>query len=226
MEIDYFETGLLFFCDDAKRTLWEIERFNVLTEESWKRKDSELQDDLSQRLKNIPEKHHDEYIASYGEDLHENQMLFPSIHRFSIIISIHSYLEDILNQLAKTLELSVENPTRYQSYKNKFRGKGSVVQCAYSYVKEVASLDLSAVSSDWIEIQKINKLRNQLVHEAGFLPSDESAELNEYVELNEHLSGKPGSKLVVHAGFIEHYLSSALSLINGLDEEINELMRR
>ncbi|KMV28371.1 hypothetical protein AB733_24140 [Photobacterium swingsii] len=188
MEIDFFESGLMTFCHDAKITFREIKRFHDLTESAWKQQDDDLQEFLSKELESIPEERHDDYISSYGQDLHENQTLFPNIHRFSIVISIHSYFEDTLNQLADILEKSVANAQKYKSFKSKF--KGATIACAKAYIEKVGELDLAFLEANWEQIRMVNRLRNQLVHEAGFLPRLSDHDINKYVSTNEFLSGR------------------------------------
>ncbi|MGF1794257.1 hypothetical protein L4D21_27230 [Photobacterium profundum] len=224
MEIDFFESGLMTFCHEAKITFWEIKRFHELTESAWKQQDDDLQACLLKRLERIPEVHHDDYISSYGQDLHENQTLFPNIHRFSIVISIHSYFEDTLNQLADLFEESVVNAQKYKSFKSKF--KGSTIASAKAYIEKVGKLDLACLDANWEQIKKVNRLRNQLVHEAGFLPKPSEHEINKYVIANDFLSGKPNSKVSIEPRFIDYYIELIVTFFDGLDEEVTTFMQK
>lgn len=227
MEIDFFESGLMMVCDDAKISFGEIGRFHELTEESWKQKDEELQYYISERLANVPKQHHDEFISDFGEDLHENQILFPSIHRASIVISISSYFEDYLNQIAEMFENSVPSSKKYKNFQRDFKQKrkGSTIACAKDYLTEVGKLDFTSIESIWKQIQQINQLRNQLVHEAGYLPNSSSHKLNQYVNGNEYLSGKANSKVTIKSGFISSYIDLILAFFDKLDREIIKFMR-
>lgn len=224
MSIDFFDNGLLTFCHYAKGTFLDIKHFHDQTETSWKQKDTELQDELKNRLQEIPKDHHDEYISSYGLDLHSNQILFPNIHRNSIVISIHSYLEDMLHQLVQIFGSCVEDCANFKSFKKKFQG--SNVASAKAYIAKVGNLDLSSVEDEWLEIMKINQLRNQLVHEAGFLPTSAEDELNQYVSNNVYLSGEPNSKVNISSGYIVQYIDFLIKFFDGLDEQIAQFTMR
>lgn len=226
MEIDFFESGLMTICDDAKRSLWEIERFHELTEANWKQKDKELQKYLSELLCDVPEERHHDYISSYGQDLHENQSLFPNIHRASIVISICSYFEDYLNQIAQILESSVPKTKKYKHFQREYKQKrkGSTIACAKDYILKVGSLDLKNIECCWVELQQINRLRNQLVHEAGYLPNSSTDILNKYVSKNENLSGLPNNKVVIWSGFITVYINLLVSFFEELDKELIKFM--
>jgi len=224
VEIDFFESGLMTFCHEAKITFWEIERFHELTESTWKQQDHDLQEYLSKKLENIPKEHQDDYISSYGQDLHENQTLFPNIHRSSIVISIHSYLEDKLNQLVVIFEESVPNCQEYKVFKRKY--KGSTIACAKDYIEKVGELDLASLEGCWEQIKKVNRLRNQLVHEAGFLPSLSGDELNVYVTANEFLSGRPNTKVSIQPSFVDSYIEFIITFFDDLDGKITKFMQK
>jgi len=219
VEIDFFESGLMTVCDDAKRSFWEIARFHELTEEGWKQKDDELQEYISGYLVDTPEHGQDEYTSNFIGDLHENQILFPSIHRASIVISISSYFEDYLNQVAEIFDDSVPGPKKYKNFQRDFKQKrkGSTIACAKDYIVEVGKLDLASIESSWKQIQQINQLRNQLVHEAGYLPNFSSHKLNKYVNSNEYLSGKVNSKVTIKSGFITSYIDFILAFFDELE---------
>jgi len=224
--IDFFESGLMTICDDVKRSFWEIERFHDLTETNWKQKDKELQEHITELLSDVPEERHHDYISSYGEDLHENQILFPKIHRASIVISISSYFEDYLNQIAQILESSVPNAKKYKHFQREYKQKrkGPTIACAKDYIFKVGSLDLKSVEGCWEDLQQINRLRNQLVHEAGYLPSSSANILNKYVSKNENLSGLPNNKVVIRSGFITSYINLLVSFFEALDKELVKFM--
>ncbi|GIC79710.1 hypothetical protein [Moritella sp. F3] len=226
MGIDFFESGLMTICDDVKRSFWEIERFHDLTETNWKQKDKELQEHISELLSDVPEERHHDYISSYGEDLHENQILFPKIHRASIVISISSYFEDYLNQIAQIIESAVPNAKKYKHFQFEYKKKrqGSTIACAKDYILKFGSLDLKSVEGCWEDLQQINRLRNQLVHEAGYLPSSSANILNKYVSKNKNLSGLPNNKVVIRSGFITSYINLLVSFFEALDKELVKFM--
>ncbi|ELA9213948.1 hypothetical protein QUO21_004660 [Vibrio parahaemolyticus] len=220
MDIDPFETGLLTFCHEVQGELTEISMFNEQTEKSWERSDAELQADLSERLKKIPRKHHDEFISGYGWDLHLNQTLFPSMHRASTVISLHSYLEDTLNRLADLVAPLLGSEVTYKDL------RGSGIERARLYFIKVGEFDFENLNCTWCVMKQVNKLRNQLVHNGGYLPEGANDAVNKFISSNKLLSGEPGCKVQISSGFVEFYIQTLIKFFSELNEEVTKLIKR
>ncbi|KJG05891.1 hypothetical protein UB33_11025 [Photobacterium angustum] len=220
MDIELFETGLLTFCHDVQVELKEMSMFNEQTEKLWERSDAELQVDLNERLKKIPKKHHDEFISDHGSDLHLNQTLFPSIHRTSTVIALHSYLEDTLNQLADLVAPLLDSEVTYKDL------KGSGIERARLYFIKVGKFDFESLNCTWSVMKQVNKLRNQLVHNGGYLPEGANDAVNKFISSNKLLSGKPAHKVQISSDFVEFYIQTLIKFFSELDEEVAELIKR
>ena len=85
---DFFANELCFLCHMAEGELHYFNHFHGLTELSWAKKSSEIEEQLRQSLKKHAEQHHQDIIEDYSWELHQHQDKFPNIHRESLIITI------------------------------------------------------------------------------------------------------------------------------------------
>ncbi|EJG0622505.1 hypothetical protein [Vibrio parahaemolyticus] len=220
MSIDFFESGLLTFCHEIQGELQEIGIFHERTEASWVRSDTELQGELTKQLEQIPEEHHDEYISGYGWDLHLNQTLFPSMHREATVMSVHSYLEDTLNRLSDALAQHLNSEITYKDL------KGAGIVRAKIYLTKIAGFDFEALNGTWSVLTQVNKLRNQLVHNGGYLPERDSDAVNKFVCSNKYLSGSAGEKVRISSGFVEFYINELIKFFQLLDNQVTDFTNR
>jgi hypothetical protein len=213
MSEDFFDSGLLTFCEETKRSFYEMSIFHKETEDMWSKKDSELQEHIAKRLEGVTPKEHGNVLSGYGEELHLNQLLFPNVHRSSLVISLHTYLEDSLDQLHELV--------RYHSCKNvKYKSRVSTIERYKSYIVEAGDFNTAIIDKSWFKIDQVNKLRNKLIHENGRLPKEGDDPLNVFVSGNEYLSGVPDSKVHIASGFIGFYIETLLELFENLDVEV------
>ena len=142
----------------------------------------------------------------------------------STVISIHSYLEDMMNRLVGLIAFHVKPKTSYKTFKRK--SGGSNFACAKAYIVEISNLNLLEVEDQYQELENIDQLRNQLVHAGGHLPISEEHDLNRYVTESKLLSGAPESKVKIQSGFIEFYIDVLVKFFDGLDNEVAEFTLR
>ena len=75
-------------------------------------------------------------------------------------------------------------------------------------------------------IRNINLLRNQIVHNGGYLPDESEKQLNSFVAKNANLSGTPSNSVSLSPGFIDELINTLISLFDKLDIEIQAFIRR
>ena len=66
----------------------------------------------------------------------------------------------------------------------------------------------------------MNKLRNQIVHNAGRLPSEPNDLLNLFISQITSLSGTPGESASIMPDFIEEFIDKLYSFFEKLYEEV------
>ncbi|MEJ1374400.1 MAG: hypothetical protein RPT94_05180 [Candidatus Sedimenticola sp. (ex Thyasira tokunagai)] len=196
--------GFEIFChsDKIKRDLENYQSFYSDVEFLFQKKDKELQQNINEKLKSVPEEHHSEFVEGYGQDLHENQFLFPSMHRESIFITLYNYLEHSLNEYCRLISKLSENPIKLSDLNHKG------VQRAIVYLKKIALLDLSDADTEHAFLINSNRLRNRIVHAGGILPSNEEEKVNKFIDSQGNLTGSPGCAVIFREKFILEFINN------------------
>lgn len=207
--------GFEIFCHSVQieRDLENYQSFYSDVEVLFQKKDKELQQTIDERLKSVPEEHHSEFVEGYGQDLHENQFLFPSMHRESIFITSFNYLEHSLNEYCRLISKLSENPIKL----NDLNHKG--VQRAIVYLKKIALLDLSEANTEYEFIANSNRLRNRIVHAGGILPSNQEEKVNKFIESQENLAGSPDHGIVFREAFIPQFINNLAGYLKVIGAE-------
>ena len=214
--VDFFGNGLCLHCHLAKNELIEFLMFNDQTEEAWRSRDNNLQNELNEILEKYPEKSHDDIIENYAWDLHLNQSKYPSLHRESLVITVFNFLEHQLNSLCKIFYESIDSNLKL----NEIHGQG--VERALLFLTKVAKVDLSSFGSELSEIKGVNLVRNAIVHNGGLLHEDPNSKINKFITSSEHLSGVEAGYVNIHPEFIEHFINVLISFFEKLDIEIQK----
>lgn len=214
--VDFFENGLCIHCHLAKNELIEFLTFNDRTEEAWKARDNNLQEELNEILKKHPEKSHEDVIDSYAWDLHLNQSKYPDLHRESLLITIFNFLEHQLNSLCKILYQSIGSDLKL----NEVYGQG--VERALLFLTKVAKLNFSSFGSELPQIKGVNLVRNAIVHNGGLLPEDPASKLNKFIASSNDLSGIESGYVNIHPRFITHFIGILIDFFEKLDIEIQK----
>lgn len=214
--VDFFGNGLCIHCHLAKNELMDFARFNEQTEEAWKAKDDNLQDELSEILDKYPEKSHNDIVESYSWDLHCNQYKYPSLHRESLIITVFNFLEHQLNSLCKIFYESIDGDLKLKD----IHGQG--VERALLFLTKVAKIDFSTFGSELPMIKGVNLVRNTIVHNGGQLPDEPKSKVNKFVTSSEHLSGIEGRHINISPEFMELFIDVLLEFFERLDHEVQK----
>lgn len=214
----FFITGLCLHCQLAQDELKNFENFHLETEAAWKEKDDCLQSELDEILKKYPEEHHQDIVESHGWELHLNQYKYPSLHRESILITLYNFLENQLNQLCKILSEFIDGDIKLKD----LYGQG--ITRAFLYLTKVANFNLTKMGGELSNIKSVNLLRNQVVHNGGFLPEEPGHKLNRFISQQSNLSGNPGSTLIIRAEFINEFIKVLINFFEKLDIEVQKFM--
>lgn len=112
----------------------------------------------------------DEYndiIEFISDDIHEIENTFIDTFRKSTLVSLYSFLERQMHQLCKRVEKTNGLPIAVTDL------KGEGVVRSKRYLEKMVSVDLSSgdMNTLWSAISDFNKLRNQIVHEEGYVKS-------------------------------------------------------
>ncbi len=220
IKVNFFENGLCFLCHMARGQLYDFTQFHTETEASWKKKDDALQGNLDKELQLHHEFQHHDIIDNYAWDLHQNQYQFPNMHRESLVITIYNFLEAKLNDLCNIIASSIDSKIKLKDL------KGHGVTRAFIYLTKVANIDFSAMNQEQSYIRNINLLRNQIVHNGGYLPDASEKQLNSFVFKNSNLSGAPNNSVTLSQDFILEFINTLIKFFDKLDIEIQDFIRR
>lgn len=217
--IDFFKSGLCFHCHLAKQELEEYQFFHAETEQSWKSRDSTLQDHISSILEKFPAADHDEIVGGHGWELHLNQVKCPDIHRTALVVAVYVFLEDHLNGLCEIVADTLDARVRLVD----IRGQGT--ERAVTYLTKVAEFDFGAIPSLGF-VQDVRRLRNKLVHAGAVLPDGEGDKLNRFVRRQVGLRGDPGHTVRIDSSFIDQLVSKFQAFFGELDGQVQHFMHR
>jgi|GEM_PF-1708296 len=217
--IDFFSNGLCTHCHMAKNELTRLLVFHQLTEESWEQKDKELQNRIDEILKDYPEEDHGEIVSDWGLDLHMNQVLYPSIHRESLIITLHNFLEDTLNRLCEILVESNQIKLQLKDM------SGLGVERALKFLSKVSGMDLSDMSPELPFLKGVNHVRNLIVHAGGILPKDEKNKAYKFISSLDSIRGTPGYGISVNSEFIGIYIEHMKEFFDKLERKTQRYIK-
>jgi hypothetical protein len=157
-----------------------------------------LKKDHEEMTKDWPEFERAEFIENARDDYRELGKIFPEIQRNSNVISVYSVLENNLNHLCSLYSRITESDIELKDF-----GETDIIKRAQVYLTKVAKVDFPSDHSSWEEIQKIQQIRNKLVHAQGIIPSGNS-KLITYINGNLYLELNGTSKVAIQKGFVEY----------------------
>lgn len=137
-------------------------------------------------------------VAFTFDDYWELEQVFPEIQRNSNVISVYSVLENNLNHLCSLYSKVIESEIELSDF-----GEQDIIKRAQIYLTKVAKANFPAEHCSWKEIQKIQQIRNKLVHAQGIIPSGNSP-LIAYISNRPYLALNDRKKVIIQKGFVEH----------------------
>lgn len=139
-----------------------------------------------------------EFFDNAYDDYWELEQVFPEIQRNSNVISVYSVLENNLNHLCSLYSKVIESEIELSDF-----GEQDIIKRAQIYLTKVAKANFPAEHCSWKEIQKIQQIRNKLVHAQGIIPSGNSP-LIAYINNCPYLALNDRKKVIIQKGFVEH----------------------
>ncbi|EKO3608595.1 hypothetical protein M3914_003457 [Vibrio metschnikovii] len=105
------------------------------------------------------------YDYSYSDRLQELELLFYRIHRVSTLLMIYSFLEHSMMRICSIYEKKLNIPISVSEL------SGSGIYRCKIYLSKFVNFDFDekSIKQDWDFLQIMNKLRNSLAHEEGYL---------------------------------------------------------
>jgi hypothetical protein len=138
---------------------------------------------------------------------------FPRLQRASALIALCSFFEFSLNRLCddlqqeKSIMLSVRD----------INGKGTYA--ALKYLIKVVGLEIDKGTRVYNEIQNIQNIRNNFVHQDGMI----TERVKDYVSGNEYLSGE--RKIKIESGYLLHILNTHMAFLKTIYDSLDDFIR-
>ncbi|HDR7992627.1 hypothetical protein COK77_08080 [Bacillus cereus] len=208
----------------------EMERTNTFKLE-------ELLKAAEEDVKGLTEEKVDEYWNYRIDEFHELEKTFPSLLRYSIVVSVYSTVEQYLLRIVKphmakalgyegVLEL---NPKFDDELKKLQRigCKGSMLRKLGIYMDKRMDIKFPFKSNEWSFIEDLNTLRNNIVHCNGRIYDDRNhKKVNKVIKSYESVNPSSSNEIVLELEFIlyminqvEQFVSLVLEVANTKKEK-------
>jgi hypothetical protein len=152
-----------------------------------------------------PDEEDIEYINEfYSEQLYTIEKIFVRTFRYSVVVSLYSFLESALsslcNKLRKTKEIDLEPED--------LRGEG--IHRACLYLQKVCKINFPEQTHEWQEIIKLAIVRNCIVHAQGNIRQVSSkSKIENIINNSNHLALAGDTYIEVS----REYMESSIELI-------------
>lgn len=186
----------------------------------------ELEAKFSRDLKSIEEKYEKEirqkgadaeiedYLRDfYAEEFHRIDRIFLRTFRYSAVVGIYSLLETSMNSLCSILKQMKGINIEIEEI------KGDGIERAKTYLIKTCGIKFPERSHAWPEIQKLNKIRNCIVHAGGDIWRTNSPnKLNNILKNTKGLAIENDRYLLVE----KKYLEDAITWIEDFLQKLHE----
>jgi len=155
-----------------------------------------------------------EITEFYGEDFYIIESIFLHTFRYSALVSIYSLIETSMSTLCRHLERR-----EYLTLKlSDLKGKG--VERARLYLTKVCHITFPDSSHEWSEIQKLNKVRNCIVHANGNIERVRSSDkLRSIIKDTKGLKIERKRILIIEKVYLDNAITWAENFLQKLYEE-------
>jgi len=185
----------------------------------------------------------DSFFPTSEEEViyHEQQLLdhFGTILRRSFLVAVYSSTEAQLNRFCRLLETELNLPIPLEKVE---KCPDQSIERAKKYLVEEAKVNFPE-SEEWKRLVAYKRVRNQVVHNEGLLPSDEEIQklskrkrskikalnkaLKEYIVNHPHLAlstpasgqsvGNHRPEIIIHKGFCEEIVATCEKFFQDLN---------
>ncbi len=165
MKVDFVPLRLKNQRVYARMDLGILKAYHLESELIWTEKKEETQRCMDEIPEACSAEDQENILEDYAWSLSNYESNFVNTHRKSLLITIFSYFETVLNQICDDVSKSIIG----NNLKPKHL-KGTGIIRSHLYLIKVAKFDWTHLGNDWNYIQNVRKLRNNIVHNGGLLP--------------------------------------------------------
>lgn len=214
--MNYFESGLCFFCHNYINEVTRLKRFNDTIEAVWSERANELELKLKSSIEQSPECQHQDIGENFNSVYIETIIKYEFLHRQSTIITASSLVESASYKLCELI--SSASGQKFDLDKDKTR-KSKIEKCI-DHLSTVENFNMNALIEESKSIGILYKVRNEIVHNNGVFTK-------KIQQLNiANLKGSIGSVIEVSSEFIELYLQIITVFFEKLKHQVSVFMNR
>jgi hypothetical protein len=154
-------------------------------------------------------------------DRHTFLVQFPSILRSSLLISVYSFLENLLTKLCRELQEKMKLSVKY----NSIAGKG--IEKAKTYLIEVVGIEFPSNSIEWQLINDYKNIRNCFAHSEGVVKESDNKTRRSVKNLEAvRIMGDSflGENIVLQRDFIFNFIETLKGFWKGIENQYLELL--
>ena len=208
MHLDFTDAWLHYRFGQLRRTIDLSER--LLQQEA-----SELVTWVEAEASKLPQEERQEFYASISDEHYELREVVPNVLRRALFIVCYTEIEAYLNTLCRLPRNSKGPGVSLDD----LVGRG--IERAKRYLAKVLRVDFPSKSPDWQELTNYNKLRNVLAHTEGRLSAAQrSKHIGCYVAKHQYLDLDSLGYIVIHKGFCEEVIDTALRFFKQLPADL------
>jgi hypothetical protein len=139
----------------------------------------------------------------------------PNLHRYSVFVTLFSFLETELNELCKR----IQNKDNLGLSFTDISGKG--IDRAAKYLDKIAGIKITEEPNIWGNIKNMRELRNKIVHNAGKIDDSDRNDNS----LKKFIKEKPdfligNSEIIIKNGFLLFVIDTIELLFKDIDKNL------
>ncbi|PGC09927.1 hypothetical protein COL99_24355 [Bacillus toyonensis] len=176
----------------------------------------ELSREAEEDTKDLTEEEQDKYWDWKVDEINEVKKTFPSLLRYSTVVSVYSIIEQALlrivkphmAELLKYEDVGKLNP-KFNDELRKFKYKGSLIEKLRQYIHENIDLEFPCSCEEWNFITDLNIIRNNIVHCNGRIYDDQDSErLEKVIASYNSITFSESNEIVLQQEFVQHMIKS------------------
>lgn len=174
-----------------------------------------LSNSYEETIKELSEDEKNEFDEYFYDDYYMIEEIQISMYRYSVIVSIYSFLENSLNKLCTYLS----KKHSYVITLDDLKGMGIVR--ARKFLEKMAQVDFSAMNGEWSGLISLNKIRNCIVHSEGIITEKTSLkDINNIIPHTSGVSLKNEYQIVIEREYIDFSIDIVEKFLDKLYQQV------
>ncbi|WP_320044963.1 hypothetical protein [uncultured Desulfobacter sp.] len=201
-----------------------MKRYNKELEAKFKKDLDDTDEYYSKEMSKV--ENNSENVEMYAElRFNDKEAIYEFIRnlRYSSLVNLFSFLESSLNNLCLILRKEMKIVISPEDLRHKGVTRSMI------YLKKVCSVDFPSKGNDWQQIEKLNRVRNQIVHEQGVINNKKERPGKtafNIVNSTIGLSIKNDRQIIVEYDYFPHIIKNIKNLLDIVHEETVKALKK